>query len=280
MDIVEISAIIQLDFREMKGQHMKRERAFVENRRKEILEKMTETPKVRVEELAELLHVSPITIRRDLQSLEDQGELVRFYGGAVTTKMDFVPEEYDEIQMYRTLIAQYAATLIEDGDSLFINTSTNALQMLQYVDRKNVTVITNNGRAVNMEHPQGVSVILTGGELRFPKEAMVGEFAERNLQKVYAKKAFIGCSGISPECGVTTEISNEVNLNELMIRHVTGTAYILADHTKIGHNSSFRTCSIDKVTHLITDEKAPNDIIEILKEKGVHVHQVRKTSTL
>lgn len=259
---------------------MKRERAFVENRRRAILEKMIETPKVRVEELAELLQVSPITIRRDLQSLEDQGELVRFYGGAVTKKNKVEHTKQDEVKLYRTLIAEYAATLVEDGDSLFINTSANALQMLQFVERKNVTVITNNGRAVNMEHPQGVNVILTGGELRFPKEAMVGEFAERNLQKVYAKKAFIGCSGISPECGVTTEIANEVNLNELMIRHVTGTAYILADHTKIGHNSSFRTCIIDKVTHLITDEKAPEDIIAILKEKGVQVYQVRKQNSV
>lgn len=255
---------------------MKRERTFVEKRRNSILEIMQKSPKVHVEELAEIFRVSPITIRRDLQLLEDQEKLIRFYGGAVINAKDSINNQENEVQLYRTLIAKYAATLVEDGDSLFINTSTNALELLQYVEKNNVTVITNNGRAVNAEHPQGVSVILTGGELRYPKEAMVGEFAERNLQKVFAKKAFIGCTGISPEGGITTENANEVSLNELMIRRVRGTTYILADHTKIGCNSSFRTCEIDKITHLITDEKAPLDIIEALIEKGVQVHQVKK----
>lgn len=259
---------------------MKRERAFVENRRKNILAAIIENPKIRVEQLAERFSVSPITIRRDLQVLEDHKKLTRFYGGAAPANEVCREEEQDEVSMYRELIARFAASLVEDGDSLFINTSRNALQMLQYVNKKNVTVITNNGRAVNSKQPPGVSVILTGGELRYPKEAMVGEFAERNLLKVYAKKAFVGCSGISPECGVTTENANEVNLNELMLRRATKAAYILADHTKIGVNSSFRTCGIERVKNLITDEKAPKEILDVFREQGVKVYQVSRKDVL
>ncbi len=255
---------------------MKRERVFVENRRKEILDKIVSTPGIRVEELAELFGVSAITIRRDLQFLEDQNLLTRYYGGASPKNQKHLPEEEDEVQMYRDLIARYAATLVEDGDSLFINTSRNALSMVQYITCKNVTVITNNGRAIDCEHPVGVNVFLTGGEVRYPKEALVGEFAERNLSKVYARKAFVGCSGISNECGVTTENANEVYLNELMLTRATKEAYILADHTKIGHNSSFRTCKIERITHLITDEKAPAEILDVFREKGIQVHQVGK----
>lgn len=255
---------------------MKRERAFVENRRKEILDKIVSTPGIRVEELAELFDVSAITIRRDLQFLEDQNLLTRYYGGASPKNQDHLPGGEDEVQMYRDLIARYAATLVEDGDSLFINTSRNALSMVQYITCQNVTVITNNGRAIDCEHPVGVNVFLTGGEVRYPKEALVGEFAERNLSKVYARKAFVGCSGISNECGVTTENANEVYLNELMLTRATKAAYILADHTKIGHNSSFRTCKIERITHLITDEKAPSEILDVFREKGIQVHQVGK----
>ncbi len=255
---------------------MRRERAFVENRRKRILDTIIENPGIHVEELAKLYGVSPITIRRDLQFLEDQKKLTRFYGGAVPVEGAREAETEDQGEFYRDLIARYAATLVEDGDSLFINTSRTALQILPYIQSRNVTVITNNGRAVNCEHPSGVNVILTGGELRYPKEAMVGEFAERNLLKVYAKKAFVGCSGISAECGVTTDNANEVNLNELMLRRATKTAYILADHTKIETNSSFRTCGIERVTHLITDELAPREVLELYREKGIQVHQVRR----
>lgn len=259
---------------------MKREKTFVDHRRNTILEKMQESPQVKVDELAQLLGVSVITIRRDLQYLEDQKKINRFYGGASSTQGASSEGAVSDVDVYRTLIAKYAATLVSDGDSLFINTSRNALQLLKYVKSQNVTVITNNGKALSTDHAPGVSIILTGGELRYPKEAMVGDFAIRNLQTVFAKKSFIGCSGFSLECGMTTEIANEVNINELMISRVHGTTYILADHTKIGHNSSFTSCTLEKLTHLITDEKAPADVVEGLRERGIHVHQVSKKDFL
>ena len=92
----------------------------------------------------------------------------------------------------------------------------------------------------------------------------------------FAKKAFIGCSGISAQAGVTTEIANEVNVNQLMIEHATQEVYVLADHTKIGLSSSFTSCSIDRVKHLITDEKAPADELELMKAQNVDVYQVKK----
>lgn len=253
---------------------MKMERACVENRRNRIVEMMRIHSEVRVDLLAQKLGVSLITIRRDLQYLEEQKLLVRTYGGAVSTQ----PQSHgpDAVQMYRMLIARYAARFVADGDTLFINTSRNALQMLEYITCENVTVITNNGKAVGREYPPGVSVVLTGGELRHPKDAMVGDFALRNLQPIYAKKAFVGCSGISAEAGMTTEIFNEVSINELMTDHATQDVYVLADHTKIGASSSFLSCQAEKIKYLITDEMAPKEPLELLKEKGVQIYQVSR----
>jgi len=253
---------------------MKRERAYVDNRRNKILEIMKTNPKVRVDELAKIFDVSLITIRRDLQFLEDKKLLIRFYGGATYNKVEETKE--DELNMYKTLIAKYAASLVEDGDSLFINTSKNALEILKYITCKNVTVITNNGKVLNMDYPEDISVILTGGEIRHPKDAMIGDFAIRNVQNIFPKKAFIGCSGISPVSGMTTEIAGEVKVNELMIKNATKDVYILADHTKIGKNSSFTSASIKEINHLITDEKAPVEVLNELKNLGVKIHQVHK----
>ncbi|MEY8356857.1 DeoR/GlpR family DNA-binding transcription regulator [Lachnospiraceae bacterium 54-53] len=251
---------------------MKKDRACVDSRRNRILEMLDKNPRVRVDELAEILGVSLITIRRDFQYLEDKKLLVRTHGGAVA-----VGDPPDEVQMYRKLIAKYAARFVEENDTLFINTSRNALKLLEYISCTNVTVITNNGKAINCEHPQGVSVVLTGGELRHPKDAMVGDFALRNLQPIYARKAFIGCSGISGENGMTTEIFHEVSINELMINHATQAVYVLADHTKIGKNSSFVSCPIEKIKYLITDEKAPKEALDLIREKGVQVFIVRRS---
>lgn len=250
---------------------MKKEKACVDNRRNRIAELMQTNPEVRVDELAQLLGVSLITIRRDLQYLEEKKMLVRTYGGAIAT-----PDSKNEVRIYRKLIARYAARFVASHDTLFINTSRNALQLLESVQCDNVTVITNNGKAINCEYRRGLNVVLTGGELRYPKHAMVGDITLRNLSSIYAKKAFIGCSGISADAGMTTEIFPEVSINEMMIDHATQAVYVLADHTKIGKNSSFISCPIEKIKYLITDEKAPEEALELIREKGVRVYQVRK----
>lgn len=250
---------------------MKKDRACVDNRRNRILALMEKNPRVRVDELADILEVSLITIRRDLQYLEDRKLLVRTHGGAVASQ-----NSMDEISLYRKLIAEFAAGFVTDNDTLFINTSSNALKILEHISCSNVTVITNNGKAIHCDHSQEVNVVLTGGELRYPKEAMVGDFALRNLQTIYAKKAFIGCSGISAENGMTTELFNEVSINEMMVSHATQEVYVLADHTKIGKNSSFVSCPIDKIKYLITDEKASTEALDLIREKGVTVYVVSR----
>jgi len=254
---------------------MKREKALVDSRRSKLLEALKQNGQVKVSDLAEEFNVSPLTIRRDLQYLEDTKKLERFYGGASIIN-DNTHSEEDDVTIYRKLIAQYAASLVEDGDTIFINTSSTALQMIKYIKDKRVTVITNNGKAIFTEHLPNVSVILTGGELREFKEAMVGEFATNNLERVSAKKSFLGCTGLSLESGMTTEMLNEVNINQLMFRRVTGSSYILADHTKLGKNSSFVSCSLNNIHNIITDELANPIIINEFKARGVHVHQVSK----
>lgn len=253
---------------------MKRKRSLVDDRRNQILEELRQTGEIKVDELAQKWSTSPLTIRRDLQYLEDHKAIARFYGGATYLEPS-IPEE-DVVDSCRRLIAQYAASLVNDGESIFINTSMTALEIIRYLGDKRVTVVTNNGRILSMDVPPNLSVFLVGGEIRYPKYAMVGEFALRNLENVSVKKSFMGCSGLTPEMGMTTEIMNEVPINKLMFKHVTGEAYLLADHTKIGKNSSFVSQSIDNIHHLISDELAPAGIVESLREKNINVHLVSK----
>lgn len=256
---------------------MKRSRALVDERRNRVLEVLKENGQIKVADLAEEFNVSPLTIRRDLQYLEDNKKIERFYGGAsIIENNPETLDEVDELTLYRQLIAKCAASLVEDGDTIFINTSSTALKLIQYLGDKRVTVITNNGKAINVKRSPNVSIILTGGELRDVKEAMVGEFALNNLERVSAKKSFLGCSGLSVDSGMTTEILNEVNINQAMTRRVTGPTYILADHTKLGKDSSFVSYKINRIKNIITDEKADVNIVNTFKGMGINVHQVSK----
>jgi DeoR/GlpR family transcriptional regulator of sugar metabolism len=248
---------------------MKRKKALVVKRRNEIMEMIHRNPILPVDHLAETFGVSKMTIRRDIKFLKTDTNITYAHGNVLG-----ILNGEDELLMYRTKIAQCAAQFVEDNDTVFLNTGRNALMILKYIKGKNVTVITNNGRAIGAERSDEVNVILTGGELRYPKNTMVGDFALRNLQPIYAKKAFISCFGINAENGVSTEIANEVNINEIMINHTTKAVFVLADHTKIGKNSSFISGPIGKITYLITDEQASEEELEKIRSFGVHVYKV------
>lgn len=109
---------------------------------------------------------------------------------------------------------------------------------------------------------------------REPKEAMVGEFAYNNLMRVSANKAFLGCSGITAEVGMTTAVLAEVAINELMFQQCTGLRFVLAESTKIGHNHSFVSSAISQVDFLITDNGANPEATQKLRDKGVKIVQV------
>lgn len=251
---------------------MKRSRKLLKKRRSQILEIVEKLGDVKVLDLAENLGVSPITIRRDLLYLEDRKLLSRYYGG-VKVRQEEKLDEVDEIEICKQKIAKYAASLVEDGDTIFINTSSTALAMIEYITAKDVTVLTNNGNAINHQRSSSLTIILTGGELRHIKGTMVGDPALDSINRTTAKKSFVGCSGLSVEIGMTTEFFNEVKINEAMLTRVVGEAYILADHTKFCKKSSFTSCPIEKIKNIITDDHISGEIIRQYEEKGIKIHQ-------
>ena len=140
--------------------------------------------------------------------------------------------------------------------------------MIEHITSVNVTVVTNNGKALQITPPPGVSIILTGGEIRLPKWSMSGEFALSTVRHINAAKAILGCSGFSADRGLTTLVSHETSVNSLMLDH-SDMHIIVADCTKIGTNSSFRYGRAEQVDVLVTDENSDKQQIELLKKAGV-----------
>lgn len=117
--------------------------------------------------------------------------------------------------------------------------------MLEYLNKR-CTVVTNNAKATFAKHADCVTIILTGGELTFPKETMVGDFCLNNINKIIANKCYLGCSGIQVNTGATSAISNETQVNEAMIRNTKNQVYVLCDYTKVGNKHSFYLCRYPK----------------------------------
>lgn len=258
---------------------MKNSYDFIENRRNKIHEILKQRGSIKVKDLATQLHTSPLTIRRDLDHLEQLGLIERFYGGASLSKnasqsVSTVLDSNTNTDRCRHAIAQRAVEYLVDGDTIFINSSSTALLMLNYITAKNITVITNNGRTILSDFRSNLSIVLLGGELQASKKSMVGEFALNNLSRVNATKAFVGCSGLTAEEGFTTANMHEVALNQLMLSRVTGERFILADHTKIGEKHNFVSGSPDQISCVITDTEANTTVLDSLAGHGIKIIQV------
>jgi DeoR/GlpR family transcriptional regulator of sugar metabolism len=255
---------------------MRSSRSAVETRRTRLLKSLYEAGAVNVQQTAKEMGVSPLTVRRDLLKLEEVEQISRFYGGASLCRKDGNGEGNIFSSAYtlnKLAIARYAAGLVENGDTIFINTSSTAVGIIPFITAKHVTVITNNARAMDEKLPKDMNLIFTGGEMRFPKEAMVGDFAVNNLSTVTASKCFLGCNGLTAHEGVTTAVMQEASINHLMLTRVMGPRYILADKSKIGRRLNFIYGSLKEITMLITDTEAPAQLIEELKGT-IRIHQV------
>lgn len=255
---------------------MKRAYASVEHRRTQILKLIREKDSVKVEDLAEIFKMSTMSVRRDLQYLEDRNLITRFHGGAQANPAYQYRTPEEELALYRKLLGRYAATKVNAGDTIFINGSTCALGLLDYLNVPNVHVITNNGYAAVKDCPKGVTITLTGGELR--QHIMVGDSVMRRLLNETADKTFIGCAGVTADGAFTYNIPMEIGINEAMISRTTKELYILADHTKLENaelrRAQYGSCTYDRQVTLITDEKADPHTVESLRKKGMEVYQV------
>lgn len=253
---------------------MKNSKANVEARQKNILQYVRKAGEVNSYDLVDEFKISIMTVRRDLEELEQKHLLKRTHGGACT--LDYVKGSKSlskNIRICRDLISRYASSLIKDNDRIFINGSRTALKMLEYVGNKNVTVYTNNGLAFGRKFPENVSIHITGGELR--NHILVGDATMRNILDVTANKTFIGCWAVYDDGAFLYNIPNEIGINEAMISRTTEDLYILADHSKLQRHdnleSSYGSCIYDRKVTLITDNQADTEIIEKLRASGIEI---------
>jgi|YelNatPaOPRAMG01_1025707.scaffolds.fasta_scaffold08058_6 DeoR family fructose operon transcriptional repressor len=209
--------------------------------------------------LADYLQVSESTIRRDLEALENQGLIERTRGGAILNEHIRAEAEYVQraqrfIEEKRS-IGMAAASLIEPGDLVFINSGTTTAQLIQNIHGiPNVTLITNNTSALTDVHDADYELILLGGKYLPLSQAVVGTFTTDNLNQIYATKAFIGVEGISLKYGCTVSTFPEAEIIRLMVAHTQGPVIIVADHTKWGAVSNHLIARIEQINKLVTDE--------------------------
>lgn len=251
------------------------ESSIIRNRQKRILQILKDTGKVNVNELSEQLNVSLVTIRRDLDSLDEQGFLDRTHGGAVLSEDIISSFSFDQKMTIctteRVAIAKTVDTMINDGDTILMNTGMTTLKIMNEIRYKDVTVITNNASAINLMKDVHMHLMLLGGDYSEFSHSLVGDLTTLGLSQFYSNITILGVNGIDPEIGMTSTLSRETGVNRMMIERSRGKIIVVADHSKLGKVANFVTAPISKINTLVTDSNADPSILREFEMVGIEV---------
>jgi len=228
-------------------------------RHSRILQALIEVPAVRVAELADLLGVSDMTVRRDIELLDEQHLLKKIHGGAsrldVLSSIEpgFASKAVQQLEA-KQQIAQAAARLIENGMTIALGAGTTTVQLAsQLAQFEKLTVITNSikaAQALYHSNPGNAAVVITGGE-RTPSEALVGPLSVAAIESLNVDLCFLGVHGIHPR-GLSSPNLPEAQTNAAFIE-ASSKLVVLADHSKFGLRALATFAPLEQVSILVTD---------------------------
>jgi len=248
----------------------------VPERRHEILKLVREGGRVTVAALSERFGVSAVTIRQDLQALAAQNLVIRTHGGAIpgdrlAAELSLAYRRQQQVAA-KDRIGAAAAALIQDGDAVFLDTSSTALAIARRLgDHRYVTVITNSLAVVQelMAFPH-IAVVVPGGHLRRETVSLIGREGLRMLEGYNIEKGFFGAHGLSPAVGLTDVSPDEAAIKAVLVgkcREVN----VVIDATKWGRVGIATYAPLTAVHRVITDTDAPADLVAAVRQAGIEV---------
>ena len=241
---------------------------LTEKRQEEILQILEVQGSVTVQELTERLDASESTIRRDLNVLDKKGALVKVFGGAVkiesriNTREELVSLRQEQNRAEKLRIAQFASSLIEPDDFIYLDAGTTTGCMIPFLTERSAIFVTNAVSHALRLTENGFRVILIGGELKAATEAIVGNEAYVTLQRYHFTKGFFGTNGADRSSGFTTPDINEAMIKECAMKH-TRKPYVLCDSSKFRLTSPVSFGEFTSA-HIITD-RIPEESFRNLK---------------
>jgi DeoR/GlpR family transcriptional regulator of sugar metabolism len=246
-------------------------------RQQRILEFLRENFTIRGSVLSEMLGVSEMTIRRDLDVLEKQGLVERTHGGAVFRQervagkfqyKNSIKENLNE----KKRIARQAAAMIEPHDTIYIGEGTGAAMIVRYIDPAlPCSIFTNNLGVLAAANDVAAEIMVLGGTYNAATHSLTGLVTMEMIQQVNATKTFLGADGLSLRAGMTTPNHQIAVIDRSMIQHTSGKVIILSNHTKFGLIAEMSITPLKQIDVLVTDRAIPEDFQKELDYLGVEV---------
>ncbi|WP_073483616.1 DeoR/GlpR family DNA-binding transcription regulator [Streptoalloteichus hindustanus] len=244
------------------------------DRQEMILRALREADRVSVTELAALTGCSEMTIRRDLDALERDGLLRRVRGGAVsalTGEETPFPVRGRQHVAAKRRIAAAVAELVDDGESLVLDSGTTAVEVARLLRDRRLTVLPLClHSATVLAGAERVRLLLPGGDVRPTELAFTGPLTEHAFRQLRFDTLVLGCCGITARDGVTAHDLAEGQVKRAAVA-ASSRVIAVADGSKLGRTSFGRVCGLEEVDLVVTDVDAPAEQVEALRAAGVEV---------
>lgn len=245
-----------------------------EERYDKILAILEEEQYISAAKLSKILYVSLPTIRRDLTELVRRHQIIRSHGGAkkihsehIVTPLNFRKTVHSA---EKRALCRRAASLVNDNDIIFIDSSTTTLQMADFLsEKKGITVITNGIPIATLLVKKGIKTYCTGGEIFENSMAHFGSFAEDFIQRFNIDTLFFSCHGVSEKGMLTDPSLPETQIRKVAINQSKKTVF-LCDETKLSLSTPYNLVPIQTLDHIITNSTTiynylqPNDNNQII----------------
>jgi len=241
-------------------------------RERKILNILSEDESLSVSDLSKKFDVSAVTIRNDLSNLADKGMIVRTRGGAVPAFHPSIIDRQKHMTEAKVRIAQTAANLIENGDTVMIGAGTTTALIAKYLlGKQDLNIVTNSTLIVPYARVNpSIHLTVVGGEFRPATESLVGPITLRELEQFHVKKAFIGTDGFSAEKGLTTHLVDGAEVIKKIANHC-DTIILIADSSKYGREGFVKILPLTEFDMIITDSGISLEVEQKLREQGIQV---------
>jgi len=241
-----------------------------------ILDFLAVNKKVKTTLLAEILDVSFVTLRRDLEKLDRSGIIRHFHGFATLDGADETGKRIAINYLIKRKIAKAAAQTVEEGETILLESGSCCALFAEElaVTKKNVTIITNSVFIANFIGKQNnVKIILLGGFLQPESQVLVGPMTAKCAENVFLDKFFIGADGFVPSFGFTgRDHLNAETAGELVKR--AKKVFILTESAKFQRHGVYNLLKFDKLTGVFTDDRIPKEAETSLINNGISLNKV------
>jgi DeoR family deoxyribose operon repressor len=251
-------------------------------RRKTIIQLLQQQDEVSVSEIADLLKVSEITVRRDLSHLENERMIRRTHGGAMlcssilssisdTETYTFEEQTKKNIRK-KSIIGMKAASLIEPNETILLDSGTTTPFIAKYINNNiPITVLCyTSTNAFELIHRPNINLILAGGYYDRRSHVFRGNECSQLIHSIRADKAFVSAAGVDEKLGLTTYFYFESEIKKTFIK-LAKRIILVADSTKFGKISISYFASLDQVNTIITDDGLSPEYRDIIENSGIEL---------